>query len=157
MIDRFATMVATFFWVGNARWAPGTMGSIAAAPVGWAMLEFGGKPALLTGVLIASLLGWWAASRHMRVRDRRDDPQEIVIDEAAGLWIGYLALPDAGWAGCLAGLVLFRVIDIWKPGPIGWADRRLKGSLGVMVDDLMAGMLAALLLGGGYWMMEQWA
>ena len=151
MIDRFATMVATLFWVGNARWAPGTMGSIAAAPAGWAMLEFGGRPALLAGVIAASLLGWWASHRHMRVRDRRDDPQEIVIDEAAGLWLGYLALPDAHWTGCLAGLLLFRAIDIWKPGPIGWADKRIKGALGVMTDDLLAGLLAALLIAGWFW------
>lgn len=151
MIDRFATMVATFFWVGNAPRAPGTMGSIAAAPVGWALLEYGGHTALAAGLLGAVFVGWWAAARHMKVRDRRDDPQEVVIDEAAGLWLAYLALPAASLAGCLAGLVLFRALDIWKPGPIGWADRRLKGAFGVMVDDLVGGAIAALLIAAWFW------
>jgi phosphatidylglycerophosphatase A len=81
------------------------------------------------------------------------DPSEVVIDEALGQWIALLPViwgaaqagvqPAALWPGWIAAFLLFRVFDIWKPGPVGWADRK-EGALGVMLDDVIAGLLAAL-------------
>ena len=90
----------------------------------------------------------------METRGKVDhDPSEIVIDEVAGQWIALLPIAfgaaNAGvgvtalWPGWVAAFVLFRLFDIWKPGPVGWADRR-HGPLGVMLDDVIAGVLAAI-------------
>ena len=80
------------------------------------------------------------------------DPSGIVIDEVAGQWLAFLpvsvgaahtsAALTALYPGWIAAFVLFRLFDIWKPGPIGWADRR-GDSLGVMLDDILAGVIAA--------------
>ena len=99
------------------------------------------------------VLGVWAcnvAGRALGV----DDHRSLVIDEFVGQWIALLpalvvfrpAVP-ASWWTVLAGFVLFRLFDVWKPWPIGWFDRHLKGGVGVMVDDVWAGVFAAVLLG----------
>ena len=69
----------------------------------------------------------------------------IVWDEFVGVWIA-LWLAPTGWAWLLAGFVLFRLFDIWKPWPIGWVDRRGGGGLGIMLDDVIAGVMALLVL-----------
>jgi phosphatidylglycerophosphatase A len=81
------------------------------------------------------------------------DPSEIVIDEVAGQWLAIWAISypawshdiaiSALWPGWVAAFALFRLFDIWKPGPVGWADRKT-GPMGVMLDDVIAGILAAL-------------
>lgn len=102
--------------------------------------------------------GVWAAGALAAATGREDDG-EIVIDEVVGQWLTLaplLALP--GWRFALdasgllpvvTGFVAFRVLDIWKPGPVGWAERRYGGGLGVMLDDLVAGGLGAIALGVG--------
>lgn len=146
-----ARAVATVGGVGLMRPAPGTWGSAAALPLGWlAML---GGPVFFTGLTVAvSALGWWAIARATR-GSADHDPSEIVVDELAGQWVALLPLAwgaaragvpvEALWPGWLAAFVLFRLFDIWKPGPVGWADRRAD-PLGVMLDDVIAGALAAL-------------
>ena len=73
------------------------------------------------------------------------DPGWVVIDEIAGQWIAMLALPRPTWLGLLAAFALFRLLDILKPGPVGWADRQ-GGAVGVMADDVIAGAIAAIVL-----------
>ena len=113
----------------------------------------GGFPALLAATVAVCLLGWWATAEATRGSDDHD-PSEIVIDEVAGIWIALWPLSagmwHAGadpwlfpWPGWVAAFVLFRAFDILKPGPVGWADRR-GDALGVMLDDVIAGVLAAL-------------
>jgi phosphatidylglycerophosphatase A len=94
------------------------------------------------GIVTVSLLGWWASSEHARLIGR-DDPGEIVIDEVAGLWIALLPASLA-WPDVAIAFLLFRVADIFKPWPASWADRQLHGGLGIMADDLVAGVYAAL-------------
>ncbi len=147
-------LITTFLYAGLMRPAPGTWGSIAALPAAWAIHSLGSFPALAISTLIVALVGWWATARALRHSDD-PDPSEIVIDEVAGMWVallpasagawslGYHAL--ALWPGWVAAFVAFRLFDIWKPGPIGWADRQ-HGALGVMLDDLIAGLFAAVMV-----------
>ncbi|MCR8723443.1 phosphatidylglycerophosphatase A family protein [Frigidibacter sp. ROC022] len=145
-------MLAIFFGVGLLRPAPGTWGSLAALPLAWAIAVLGGPWAMVAAVVLASGLGYWAAGAELRLGDD-PDPGEIVIDEVAGQWLALLPVvigaahvgrpPMDLWPGWVAAFLLFRLFDIWKPGPIGWADRK-GGALGLMLDDLLAGLAAAI-------------
>jgi phosphatidylglycerophosphatase A len=88
--------------------------------------------------------GWWAAATVAKA-EGIEDPAEIVIDEVAGQWLVLVAAPPSPLAYSLAFL-LFRIFDIWKPWPVRWAERRVKGGLGIMLDDILAAVYAALLL-----------
>jgi phosphatidylglycerophosphatase A len=149
-VNRTARMVASFAGVGFARTASGTWGSLAALPPGLLLLAV--SPwLLLAGVVVVVLAGLWAID----TAEAGGDPGWVVIDEVAGQWLALLALPAptptllfALWV--LTAFALFRLFDIAKPGPVGWADRR-HGATGVMLDDLLAGMLAgACLLAAGW-------
>jgi len=149
-------LIGTFGYVGLLPYAPGTSGSAAAVPVAWILHVFLGFPGLFAATLLAFGLGWWATAEMTRGTDNYD-PSEIVIDEVVGMWIALWPLSyglwQAGvggwtfpWPGWVAAFVLFRLFDIWKPGPVGWADRR-NDALGVILDDVIAGVLAALGVG----------
>ncbi|MDH3262599.1 MAG: phosphatidylglycerophosphatase A [Paracoccaceae bacterium] len=152
-------LIASFFYAGLLRPAPGTWGSAAALPVAWALHTLGGFPALAAAALVALALGWWATAAELRATSD-PDPSWIVIDEVAGMWIAVLPVSfgaaHAGvpvltlWPGWVVAFLAFRLFDIWKPGPVGWADRR-GGALGVMLDDILAGLFAAgaVILGAG--------
>jgi phosphatidylglycerophosphatase A len=129
--------IASMGGVGFLRPAPGTWGSVLVLPVALA----GWEASLALGVLL-SVLGWWALGR---LPEARQDPGWVVVDEGAGQSLALAALPVAGIGGILLAFLLFRAFDILKPGPVGWADRR-KGATGVMLDDIIAGALAAALL-----------
>lgn len=155
MSTRASRIVATFVYVGLVPKAPGTFGSLAALPVAWGLHWAGGFPLLLAATLAVIALGWWAAAEEAR-HHADEDPQHIVIDEVAGQWIALFPL-SAGlwwmgapphlfpWPGWVGAFVAFRLFDIWKPGPIGWADRR-GGATGIMLDDILAGIAAALVV-----------
>lgn len=139
-----AFLIATWFGAGLLPRAPGTWGSAAALPFAWAIAWLGGPTALAISALAAFAVGLWAAetySRHSGIKDA----SPIVIDEVAGQWLTLIAAPLDPFA-YLAGFLLFRLADIIKPWPANWADRRLDGGLGVMLDDLFAGLYAALAL-----------
>ena len=149
---RLATIIGTVFGVGYIRPAPGTWGSLVALPWAWVLHVIGGFPLLLLGVIAAFIKGWWATSK-MTAGSDDHDPSEIVIDEVVGQWIALLPLSLAAWnndipihvmwPGWIAAFALFRLFDIWKPWIIGWADRR-GDALGVMLDDVIAGVFAAM-------------
>lgn len=133
---------------GCAPRAPGTAGTLLAAvlylPI-FSQLELCLYLPLL-GLVI--LLGVWLCGRTSRDLGVHDHPG-IVWDEFAGFWLTMVAAPP-GWPWLVAGFVLFRLFDIWKPWPIGWLDRRVGGGLGIMLDDLLAGAFAWLLLQGAH-------
>ena len=137
-------LAATFFWTGHASFAPGTWGSLAALPFAWLFLWAGGWKFLLVAAIIATLVGFWSAGRYAESVGYQD-PGSVVIDEVAGQWIALLpaALDPISFA---AGFVAFRLLDITKPFPAGWADKNLTGSAGIMLDDLFAGIYAALIV-----------
>ena len=132
---------------GLAPRAQGTCGSLAAI-VPWLALRQLALPAYLAALVLAFGLGAWACNRAGRALGV-DDHRSLVWDEFVGQWLALLPLLllPAPWWMVAAGFVLFRLFDIWKPWPIGWLDRHLKGGLGVMVDDVVAGAFAALVLG----------
>ncbi|MEH6644975.1 phosphatidylglycerophosphatase A family protein [Sulfitobacter sp.] len=156
-----ARMIGTVLGVGYLRPAPGTWGSLVALPWAWLVHVIGGFPLLAIGIVAAFLKGWWATAK-MTDGSEDHDPSEIVIDELVGQWIALLPLSIASWRmgiditvmwpGWIAAFAFFRLFDIWKPWIIGWADRR-GDALGVMLDDVFAGIFAAIcvvLLGGVY-------
>ncbi|MEO0379835.1 MAG: phosphatidylglycerophosphatase A [Pseudomonadota bacterium] len=147
-----ARLIATVAGVGYMRPAPGTWGSAVALPMAWIIHVLGGFPLLLAAVIAAFAKGWWATKLMTEGQDDHD-PSEIVIDEVVGQWIALLPLSYAAWdrdmdilvmwPGWITAFVLFRLFDIWKPLWVGRADRR-GDALGVMLDDVIAGIFAAI-------------
>ena len=138
-----ARLLASGFGSGFAPRAPGTAGSLLALVLGAGLAALS-PLALPLAALLAVLAGLWA----VRASGGGDDPGWVVIDEFAGMWIAMLPLPPptaAALPGLVAAFLLFRLLDIVKPGPIGWADRQ-PGAAGVMGDDVIAGAIAAGIL-----------
>jgi phosphatidylglycerophosphatase A len=138
-------LLATWFGCGLARKAPGTWGTLGALPPGLLLLWCGGIAALLPAILIVSILGYYAAATYERETGTHDSGA-IVIDEVAGMWITLCAATLTPLSIILA-FALFRLFDITKPWPVSWADRR-PGATGVMLDDIIAGIIAAICLWG---------
>jgi phosphatidylglycerophosphatase A len=135
-------LVASFFGVGFFPVAPGTAGSAVALLAGAGLML--GPPWLLPlGAALAVMAGYIAIPR--AVTDPNSDPGWVVIDEVAGQWIAMLGLAGGSVAGLAVAFVGFRMLDVWKPGPVGWADRQ-PGAFGVMTDDILAGGGVALAL-----------
>jgi len=139
-----ALFVATGAGSGFAPLAPGTFGSALAVLIFVLFSPVG--PALFGLSWLALLaLGVWAAERAERIYG--EDDGRIVIDEVLGQLL--TLAPFLGWApvsglGLVTAFVTFRVLDVWKPGPIGWAERRFEGGAGVVADDVVAGAIGAV-------------
>jgi len=144
-IDAGAKLVATGLGSGYSPIAPGTAGSIVGLLL---FLPLAGLawPVQLAATAVLTLVGVFAAGRVARVVERKD-PGLVVVDEVAGQWITFLALPVTP-VTALAGFLLFRVMDIVKPWPARDLER-LPGGLGIMADDVAAGIYAQLLLRAG--------
>ena len=149
-----AQAIATVCNVGHMRPAPGTWGSLAALPLAWLLHILGGPWLLIIAVLAFFISGIWATAKVTEGKDDHD-PSEVVIDEVVGQWIALLPLSfgawnagveiTARWPGWITAFVAFRAFDLLKPGPLGWADRR-NDALGVMLDDVIAGVFAAIVV-----------
>ena len=132
---------------GLARRAPGTWGSAVAAllaPLWFLPLSLQGRALVLAGVFFVGAL---AASR-VEVLLGREDPPQVVVDELLGMWLTLLPFAQPSLSMLLAGFVLFRIFDIWKPWPVGASEHWMRGGFGVMLDDALAGVWAMLCLGG---------
>jgi phosphatidylglycerophosphatase A len=142
-----AGWIASGFGSGFSPFASGTVGS-AVALIPWIALRDLEWPWYLAAITVAFAIGVWSADRVIRVL-RVEDPGVVVWDEFVGQWIALLPLVVAprDWTWIVAGFVLFRVFDVWKPWPASWADRSVKGGLGTMLDDVIAGGYAAVALG----------
>ena len=147
-----AQWIATVGGVGYLRPASGTWGSAVALPLAWLLYVFGGAWAVLVALPLVFAAGWWA-TREMTAGADNHDPSEVVVDEVAGQWVALLPVvigaAHAGvpvlalWPGWIVAFFAFRLFDIWKPGPVGWADRR-DDAFGVMLDDVIAGVFAGV-------------
>lgn len=153
MAPRASSLIASVCGVGYVPVAPGTIASAAAIFLALPIVFYGGGWSLLAASLIAFGIGVWACGDHVGATGR-EDPSECVIDELAGQWLAcaFAVLPLGLHAapvtlpGFLLAFALFRLFDIWKPWPVSWADQKLPGGLGVMADDMIAGLMAGLLV-----------
>lgn len=150
----------TFFGAGLSPKAPGTVGSLASLPVGMAIIYYLGAETLFMLTLAITVIGIFEINKYEKATGIHDHSQ-IVIDEAAGMWLSLMIAhstatamnyPYADILAIVFSFAAFRLFDIWKPSTIGWIDRELKGGLSVMLDDVLAGfaggLLSALLLMG---------
>lgn len=136
-------LIATWFFVGKIPKAPGTWATIATLPLALAMNSVG--PIVYMGfIFLILLIGIIAADFYEKATSVADN-SEIVIDEVVGFLITMLWLP-ATWQAYGLGFILFRILDILKPFPIGYLDKRVKGGMGIMIDDLVAGIIANVVL-----------
>jgi len=149
--QRLALLVATGAGSGYAPVAPGTFGSALGVLLYLPFAQLGPWLYLLTTLALLSL-GIWAADEAEGRLGRKDDGR-IVIDEIVGQLLTYAPLVVAGvpaspgWL--VTGFVLFRGLDVWKPGPARWAERNFAGGAGVMLDDVAAGLMGAVVLALG--------
>ncbi len=138
-------LIATFFNVGYSKVAPGTVGTIAAIPLAWALLSWGPFYSMICTLLLVPISIVAAQAYETDFSDGGHDSSAIVIDEVVGYLVAMTWMPLT-WQAFAAGFVLFRVLDIFKPFPIGLLDRRVPGGVGVVVDDLAAGLIANVIL-----------
>ena len=142
---------------GLPKRAPGTWGTVGGLIVAIPLMRLGFVPFLIITIL-ASIVGIWICGRTSDLMGVHDDPH-IVWDEWAGMWITLLPFAFIGfdqlaeidgfkldWFVILVAFILFRVFDIIKPFPISWADKKVSGGLGIMLDDILAGIMAVALM-----------
>ncbi len=146
-LDRMGYVLGTWFGIGKAPVAPGTFGSLGAVPL-HLLLCRAPLAGHLAAIGVVTAIGTWAAGRVASITNQKD-PQIVVIDEVAGVLIAMAAVRDSGPTAQLIALVLFRVFDITKPGPIRRAEHLPPVGFGIMADDLLAGFVAALLARAG--------
>lgn len=138
-MDSPAKAIALFLGAGLSPFAPGTVGTIAAIPLYWLLSQLGTIGYLLA-TLVITAIGLWASDRATRELGVHDHAA-IVIDEVAGYLITMALLP-LSWAAVVIGFFAFRFFDILKPWPIRWLDAKVTGGLGIMADDVLAGVAA---------------
>ncbi len=143
----------TFGGAGLSPKAPGTVGTLASLPVGIAILYYLGMQTLFMVTLAITIIGIFEINKYENATGTHDQ-QHIVIDEAAGMWLSLMiaystaitmTYPYAKILAIIFSFAAFRLFDIWKPSTIGWIDRELKGGMGVMLDDVLAGIAGGLL------------
>lgn len=133
----------TLFFSGLSPIAPGTIGTLVALPFAWAISHYIAPSTLLLSALLLSAIAIKIINAYEK-QGLSHDRSEIVIDELAGVWISISMIGNSLFALMLS-FILFRIFDIWKPSIIGKIDKKTKGGLGVMGDDLLAGFFAGLL------------
>jgi len=139
-----AEWVATVGGIGLLPKAPGTWGSLVALPFAWLITLWGGSAALLVAAAAVAFVGILAADEAAK-KSNVADPGSIVIDEVAGQFLA-LVLIAPSWIGYAVGFAAFRFFDIVKPWPVSWADRKIKGGFGIVLDDLLAGAYVLLIM-----------
>ena len=135
--------IATGFYSGYLPKAPGTWGSLVGLLLFFLLhtLSLEIYLAIVAGIFI---IGTFAAGEAEKIMDRKD-PGLVVIDEIVGMLITMIAIPATPLTMAL-GFVFFRIFDIWKPFPIGLVDQRFHGGLGIMLDDVIAGIYSLIIL-----------
>ena len=157
VLDRVVYWLGLGLGSGLPRRAPGTWGTVGGLIIAIPLLSLGFVPFLILTIL-SCILGVWICGRTAELMQGHDDPH-IVWDGWAGIWITLLPLSYMGIAddnfwqnvsqelsifAIVFAFILFRFFDIVKPPPIGWADKRVAGGLGIMLDDIIAGIMAAV-------------
>jgi phosphatidylglycerophosphatase A len=135
--------LATGFGFGLAPFAPGTFGTLVAIPIFW-FLQMKGPITYMLMTLLFTIFACAIAELAGPLLGETDSPN-IVIDEIVGFLITMTWLPRT-WQALLSGFILFRILDIIKPGPIRYVEKKIKGGIGVVADDVLAGIIANILL-----------
>lgn len=143
---KLANAISTWFGCGYSPAAPGTAGSLAAIGIALLIEYYAGwRPAAFAALaIVVSAPAIWAAGETAR-QSGIEDPRFVVVDEVVGQWLALAGARVFNWKSWLAAFVLFRLFDIWKPFPVRQLES-LPGGLGIVADDLMAGLYAALVL-----------
>jgi phosphatidylglycerophosphatase A len=136
--------LATAGYLGTSPKAPGTVGTLGAFPFVYLLLSQT-TPVVYMGVSFLFVLGAVLVCHFYEAEKKTHDSQEVVIDEWAGFLVTMTWLPVT-WQSFVLGFLLFRVLDIFKPPPIRWIDQKVKGGLGVVADDIAAGLIANFIL-----------
>ena len=147
-------LIGTLFYFGLFPFAPGTVGSILAIIIGIILFKLIGIIYFCICIFFIFFIGWWVCSK-ITLKTKNKDPSEIIVDELVGQWITLLPVfwfaeknfesTNIPIFELFLALILFRIFDIIKIGPVKWADNLTSG-LGVMLDDLFAGILSAIIL-----------
>lgn len=136
--------LATGIYSGKSPWAPGTMGTVVAVPFVWFCVSRFSPIAYMVFAFALILFSIYVAEWYERAKGVHDN-QEIVIDEIAGYFVAMVWLPLT-WQAFLFAFVLFRLFDALKPFPIDVVDRKVQGGFGVVLDDVLAGLLTNIVL-----------
>jgi phosphatidylglycerophosphatase A len=150
-VSALARAIGTWFGLGYVPKGPGTAGSLGGLVIAWLLHQYAGAGPLAfaaLGILLA-IPGIWAAGEVARQVGRKD-PQIVVVDEVVGQWITLAGATQLNWKSWLAAFALFRLFDIWKPPPVRQLEG-LPGGAGIVADDAMAGVYAALVLFAAGW------
>ncbi len=141
-----AGVLATWFGCGYSPFAPGTAGSLGAIVPAYLLTNYAGWPVWIwpAAAIAITAPAIWAADVTARLAGKKD-PGLVVVDEVAGQWLALAPLHNLNWKGALAAFLLFRILDVFKPPPARQFER-LPGGTGIVADDLMAGIYAALIL-----------
>jgi phosphatidylglycerophosphatase A len=139
LVDKIALILSSWFGVGLIPVASGTFGTLAAVPF-VAVFKYPGGVSESVFLILLTLLAFWSSHTSQK-RLAKDDPSEVVIDEAAGFCVSVFMAPFT-FLSLSLGFLFFRFFDILKPFPIGMVDRKVKGGLGIVLDDLIAGVFA---------------
>lgn len=155
MSPKIANIIATYCGLGLSPKAPGTVGSIATLPLAFVLAYYGGVYAIVIAAVLIAIIGIIATDVIIRNQEEKD-PGKVVVDEVVGQLLAFVFVADAlrhnmdFWWLYLIGLVAFRFFDIVKRGPVRWFDRNMKNAVGVMMDDVCAGLFAAVVVWGVY-------
>jgi len=142
-VDKAALFLATGCYVGKIPFAPGTFGSAVGLPIAYLVSL---TPLPFSLLFIIAFIGFAVLiSNRAEIVMAKKDPGDIVIDEIVGIVITFINFAVNVWI-LIAGFILFRIIDIMKPYPIRWIDRQVSGGCGVVLDDVIAGIYANLIL-----------
>jgi phosphatidylglycerophosphatase A len=141
--NKSVLFVATGCYLGYLPVAPGTFGSVLGVLLYWALMVLP-LAALVTVVTVFTMLAVWIADVAEKICAQKD-PGCIVIDEIAGILVTFIGVPFEPLTAMI-GFIIFRIFDIFKPYPIGFIERKLQGGAGIVVDDVVAGVLSNLSL-----------
>ena len=149
---RVSTIIASVLGIGYFPAASGTVMSIVAVPLAILIARQGGGAAVIVASLLAFVIGIWACGDHVRATGR-EDPSECVIDELAGQWLACagICFAPASAAEFALAFLAFRLFDILKPWPVSAAEK-LPGGVGVMADDMLAGLAAGIIAAAAQYM-----
>ena len=142
--QKVVRLLATWFGCGLSPKAPGTFGTLGAIPLCWLLFQVTTPLGYMLSTLIFSIAAIFVAHFH-EATSGEHDASEVVIDEVAGYLVAMAWMPFT-WSYVVAAFFIFRLFDIWKPYPISYVDRQVKGGVGAVGDDLLAGILTNIVL-----------